>query len=337
MDEYCKKHCISSYVFLKESSSMSTSQIFLTNSYQNLPTLNSSVNNPNHHINSSSTELFQSQFLKVRSLVDNGIRFIERKLNLEDFLKSSNTIINNLQSFYSINLSSMQNSGFLFPISSSNSSGVSSVIGNASSVSLASGMSSNSSTNINNTGSNTVYADLLTSMFATSSSASFISSPAVSSTSTNSAGSNLNYNLASFSSANISSQINITLLSEPSTRQQGNDRGGSNKKKLEAQLISKVNSVCNLFNTRTRIELIAIEVQDNVIQCLANGLHLEMDEQYFNQNWQQCLDKLNIKAKKQLANLRVDEIIKDLRYSRKSKIFILYSLKSDQFKLLVMP
>ena len=315
---------------------MSTSQIFLTNSYQNLSTFNSSVNNPNHHLNSASAELFQSQFLKVRSLVDNGIRFIERKLNLEDFLKSSNTLINNLQSFNSINSSSMQNSGFLFPVSGSNSSGVASVVGNASNVSLASGMSSNSATNVNNTCSNAVYADLLSSMFATSSSASFISSPAVSSTSANSAGSNPNSNLASFSTANMSSQINITLLSEPSTRQQGNDRG-SNKKKLEAQLVSKVNSVCNLFNARTRIELIAIEVQDNVIQCLATGLHLEMDEQYFNQNWQQCLDKLNIKAKKQLANFRVDEIIKDLRYSRRSKIFILYSLKSDQFKLLVTP
>ena len=132
------------------------------------------------------------------------------------------------------------------------------------------------------------------------------------------------------------SQLNVTLLLEPSNKQQSSS--SSNRKKLESQIVSKISHVFALFNTRVRIELIVIETPDNVIQSLANGLHLEMDEQYFNANWISCLEKLNNpKYKKQLCNFKLDEVIHDLRYIKKSKVFILYSLKSDQFKLLVAP
>ena len=63
----------------------------------------------------------------------------------------------------------------------------------------------------------------------------------------------------------------------------------------------------------------------------------EMEEQYFNANWAHFLEKLNnVKSKKQLSNFKLDELIHDLRYVKKSKVFVFYSLKSDQFKLLVV-
>lgn len=132
-------------------------------------------------------------------------------------------------------------------------------------------------------------------------------------------------------------QINITILTESSSRQQSSERGIS-RKKLESQLLTKINHVFNLFNNKTRIELIAMEVQDNVIHCLANGLRLEMDEHQFNSNWSQCLEKLNsVKNKKQLVNFKLDEILHEMRYVKKSKVFVLYSLKSDQYRLMVLP
>lgn len=111
---------------------------------------------------------------------------------------------------------------------------------------------------------------------------------------------------------------------------------GSSRKKIESQLITKISPVIALFNSKTRIELIAMEVQDNVINCLANGLKLDMDESHFNSNWSQCLINLNsLKNKKQICNLKLDEVLKDLRYVKKSKVFVLYNLKSDQYKLIV--
>ena len=90
---------------------------------------------------------------------------------------------------------------------------------------------------------------------------------------------------------NIMSQLNITLLLEPSSKPQS--IAGSTRKKLESQVVSKISHVLALFNTRIRIELIVIETPENVIQALANGLHLEMDEQLFNSNWAQCMEKIN--------------------------------------------
>lgn len=132
-------------------------------------------------------------------------------------------------------------------------------------------------------------------------------------------------------------QLNITILVDATCRQQSIERGSS-RKKLESQIMTKVNHVITLFNSKTRIELIALEVPDNVINCLANGLRLDMDEQHLSSNWAQCLEKLNsAKNKKQLCNYKLDEIIRELRYNKKSKVFILYNLKSDQYKLLVIP
>ena len=37
------------------------------------------------------------------------------------------------------------------------------------------------------------------------------------------------------------------------------------------------------------------------------------------------------------SNFKLDEILRELRYFKKSKVFILYSLKSEQYKLLVAP
>ncbi len=137
-------------------------------------------------------------------------------------------------------------------------------------------------------------------------------------------------------SSNVMSQLNITLLTEPYSRQQPNI--GSNRKKLEIQIATKISQAVSLFNARTRIELIAIDTPDNVIQTLANYLHLEMEEQCFNANWLLFLEKLeNTRFKKQLCNFRLNELIRDLRYVKKSKVFVFYSLRSEQFKLLVAP
>ena len=138
------------------------------------------------------------------------------------------------------------------------------------------------------------------------------------------------------SSLNNMPQLNITLLLEPSSRSQSSNSSNVNRKKLETQIVNKIGHVFALFSTRTRIELIAIETPDNVIQALANGLHLDMDESAYMGNWNQCLDKINQKYRKQLTNFKLDDIIRDLRYSKRSKVFMLYSLKSDQYKLIVV-
>ena len=133
-------------------------------------------------------------------------------------------------------------------------------------------------------------------------------------------------------------QINITILTETSSRQQSSERNsGSSRKKLEAQLLTKINHILAIFHAKTRIELIAMEVPDNVIHCLAQGLGLDMEENHFNSNWSQCLERLNsVKNKKQFVNFKLDEILCEMRYARKSKVFILYSLKSDQYRLIVL-
>ena len=128
--------------------------------------------------------------------------------------------------------------------------------------------------------------------------------------------------------ASNSSQINITILVESANSRQQSMERGPTRKNLEARLITKINHVLTLFNSKTRVELIAMEVQDNVINCLANGLRLDMDEKHFSSNWSQCLENLNnIKSKKQLSNFRLDEMLRDFRYVKKSKVFVFLQFK----------
>ena len=90
MDEFCKKYAISSYVFLKEGMSISTSQILLSNSYKNQQTVaNLSTSPPPAY----ATPI--TQYLKIRSIFDKESKFTEKKLNLQDFLVQSNSVINN--------------------------------------------------------------------------------------------------------------------------------------------------------------------------------------------------------------------------------------------------
>lgn len=321
MDEYCKKYCINSYVFLKESSSTSTQQIFLENPYRTLENTysNSSIANPSSSV---SSEQSTTQYLKIRSLVNRGIKFIEKKINLLDFLHRSNSIINNMTSFNSLNSTqgmNIQPFSLFFNFNQTNP--------------LFQTVSTSSNSNIN------TYADYISSSIANcqlSSNTYPPATPNILSNSTNSIGKDTNVT-PSFTSNNSMAQVNITILIESSSRQQSNERNPS-RKKIEVQLLSKINHVLTLFNSKTRIELIAMEVQDNVIHCLANGLRLDMDEHHFRSNWNQCLEKLNnVKNKRQLHNFKFDEIIYDLRYVKKSKVFILFSTKSDQYKLLVIP
>lgn len=340
MDEYCKKYCINSYVFLKESSSLQTSQVFLSNSLSstntisfetsNSETINSNSNSNNNNITSSNMN-----FLKIRSLVDKGLKIFEKKFNLQEFLMNSNTIINNMTSFNSMNSNSVQNSGFQFL--NQNYSTPTSVISSVSSSNALNNFGSTSSlasVQSSNISSNSTYIEYLSSMissiFSPTNASSYTASPVP-------IGNNMSTNSSNnFNSSGIMSQLNVTFLTEPYNRQQSSSN--SSKRKSENQIVSRISHVFSLFSTRTRIELIVIEMPDNVIQCLVSCLRLEMDEQYFSTSWSQFLDKLNnIRFKKQLCNLKLDELIHDLRYVKKSKVFVFYSLKSDQFKILVAP
>lgn len=139
----------------------------------------------------------------------------------------------------------------------------------------------------------------------------------------------------SSSSLNYLSQVNFHLLQPLGTG--GNSGSASqNRKRVEAQILAKISSIFPLFNSRTRIEIIVTDLPDCVIEVLATSLRLEMDEQFFEANWIQCLEKItNLKHRKQLSNYRLDELLRDLRFQKRSKVFVLYNLKSDQFKLIV--
>ena len=350
IDEYCKKHSISSYAYIKTTSPTYTSQIFstFTNSASN-PTgdVNSTNVNANSNLksNQSSGDLLESgsnglslvsssmsssnnnsnnisnySILKIKSIVEKSSKYLEKKFNLQEFLANTNIVISNLtSSFNSLNFNPTQ-SLFFNTLSNAQNTPIQSSSGY---------MNSLSGTNLNNmtssnpntsqTGHFTSYLDFIDSRLnsVAPSSMSFASTP-IAIQNTNSS------NTQSSANLNVLSQLNVTILLEPSSKQQS--MVGASRKKLENQIVSKIIHVFALFNTRVRIELLIIETPDNVIQALANGLHLEMDEQYFTANWVQCLEKLN--------NLKV---LRELRYVKKSKVFILYSLKSEQFKLIVVP
>jgi hypothetical protein len=269
-------------------------------------------------------------FLKLRSIFDKSVKLVEKKLNLAEFLANSNTLINNMTTFNTLNING--NFGLFSPISNTinNSLGVSANT-NSSSNNFGGSTGSLNQAAFGLNSNNGSYFDLISSALtqAANSYTSSASSPANVS--------NSNTTSSSSSSIRDRTQLNFTLLMESGSKQQSSG-GRFNRQKLESQIIPKISHLFNLFNSKTRIELIAIEIPENVISVLANGLHLEMEAESFDSNWRQCLDKLNnTKYKKQLINHRFDEIIKDLRYGKKSKVFILYTLKTHQFKLLVSP
>lgn len=266
---------------------------------------------------SSSKNEENFSFVRIKAFADKTAKFIEKKFSLSEFLANTNMLINNMSTYSSLN------SNYAFSYSTSSSSTHLSALNSSSS------STSLNSANTNNQLSNSSYVELIVAAFnqTTASSLPYTTSPAISSSIISN----------SSSSTSVMSQLNVTMLLEPSNKQQSSG-SSSSRKKLESQIVSKISHVFALFNTRVRIELIVIETPDNVIQALANGLHLEMEEQCFNANWASCLEKINNpKYKKQLCNFKLDEILHDLRYAKKSKVFILYSLKSDQFKLLVAP
>jgi len=354
-----------------------TSQLFSSLSHSNLTDSSLSSSSSNDTINSSS----HSNLIRIRSIIEKGIKFVEKKFNLHDFLVNSNTIINNMSTFNSIHSNSLNNSGFYFlnhtnfstptsqystnmPNTCQSSSSLSNNNNNNNNFGSSSSLNSNISSQHTNSNTSNTYIDYLSAIISNSLFSPINSGSPLSNSSlilsNNSSNNNINNtnitnsnSLSSISgsvsgsggggcgggninSSNVMSQLNITLLTEPYSRQQPNI--GSNRKKLEIQIATKISQAVSLFNARTRIELIAIDTPDNVIQTLANYLHLEMEEQCFNANWLLFLEKLeNTRFKKQLCNFRLNELIRDLRYVKKSKVFVFYSLRSEQFKLLVAP
>lgn len=100
MDEFCKKYAISSYVFLKEGMSSTTSQILLSNSYKNQDRGSIGLSTSPPYATPS------VQYLKIRSIFDKESKFTEKKINLQDFLVQSSALINNMSLVNSLNQSS---------------------------------------------------------------------------------------------------------------------------------------------------------------------------------------------------------------------------------------
>lgn len=127
MDEYCKKHGINTYTFINDNSTIYTAQQFAsidgsTQSSSTTTTSSSvtfSVQQSTTTTTSSTGTLNGGQsFVKVRSLVERGYKFVEKKFNLTDFLANSNALINNMSSYNSISSSFLQNpisTGAIFP------------------------------------------------------------------------------------------------------------------------------------------------------------------------------------------------------------------------------
>lgn len=162
---------------------------------------------------------------------------------------------------------------------------------------------------------------------------------------------------SSTSALNYLAQANFHLLLESSGRQTGGGGGGGQggggggggagggtqpglslpyRKRIETQIIAKCNNVFPIFNSRTRIEIIVIDLPDNVLGVLASTLRLDQDEQAFQNSWNQCLEQIgNLKHRRLLGNYNLDQTIRDLRFAKRSKVFILFNMRNDQFKLLV--
>lgn len=247
-------------------------------------------------------------FLSIRSWIDRGFRFNEKEFNLTDFLALSNQIIQNMSSMVPFNSGSSNLQLIPSPIANT-------LVGSG-------GLNS---TRRFSTSASQSYTDFVNSMLSPNNTSL---NPLVSSSPANTT------NSASLTNLNSMSQLNVTLLLEPANRQQTNNN--VNKRKLEQHVIGKLGHVFAIFSSKTRIELIVIETHENVIQILSNHLHLEQDKANFRNNWNLCMDKINNKKyARQLTNFRLEEILYELRYVNKSKVFIIYGYKSDQFKLLV--
>lgn len=153
----------------------------------------------------------------------------------------------------------------------------------------------------------------------------------------------LNQGTSSSSALNYMSQVNFHMLQSTGSGGGGGGGGGGssgsasqNRRRIEAQIVSKISNIFSLFSSRTRIEIVVVDLPDCVMQVLSTSLHLEMDEQYFQANWNQCIEQIsNLKHRKQLFNYKLDELLRDLRYQKRSKVFVLFNSKSDQFKLIV--
>ena len=315
MENYCKKQCVSTCVFLSEGSTIGAGQAF--NGGQGGSSVGSSVSGngissgeisgslvstaSSNNLNNNSNSIY----VKVRCL-EKGVRVAEKKFSLNDFLLSTNWIIENFPLPNPFNSLVPNN----FPFHTNNPT------------------TTTGQNQVNLTNNLTNYAEAINYCVTNYPPKNTVHSGSTSNTGSNSSQS-------SSKSTNAFSQLNITILHENSGKQQ---QQTANRKKYEAQILPKIGQVLSLFSSRTRVELIGIDSPDNVIQCLASGLHLEADEASFSSNWTQCLEKLsNTRFKKQLISFKLDEVIRELRYVECSKVFIFYSLKTNQFKLIVIP
>ncbi len=129
------------------------------------------------------------------------------------------------------------------------------------------------------------------------------------------------------------SAINLSLASTSSN----NSPINVTRKKTEAHILQRIQSTLQLFSTKARIELIAIDLQELIVHTLANNLRLDLDEQIFSSSWLACMDKLNFKLRKQLVVYKLDELLYDLRFVKRSKVFVFYSLKTEAFRVIVAP
>jgi hypothetical protein len=127
MDEYCKKHSICHYAYINDSSTMYTSQLFNSSLFSLSTDKQENSNNLNipYGMNNQTNGTLNAtnhSYIRIRSLIEKGYKFIEKKFNLNEFLANSNTLINNMSSYNSITSSYLQNSGFQYFPNSSNTS-----------------------------------------------------------------------------------------------------------------------------------------------------------------------------------------------------------------------
>lgn len=300
MDSYCKNHSISSYVYINDDGYSSITHKLFLNYLQ--PQRQPSRSN---EILASSSH--NKTCLKIRSINDK-LKFNEKSFSLNEFLFNLNQIIQNHKTFL-LNFNPQVPLTPLKTISSTNS-----ISPTTNNTTVTTSLDSICSTILSYSPNQTQSTQL----------------PIINNTNQ--------------SSLNNWSQLNITILQD-SQRQQstsisnnvGSSGGGSSSNANINRIIARLTHLFSIFSSRTRIEIIVIDSPDLVIQTLGTYINIDCDEKTLHQYFTKCYDKLIKKYEKQLINYRLEDILKDLRFIKKSKVFILCSLNGEYYKLLVAP
>lgn len=338
MDNYCKRNSILNYIYLNNSESqaiMQISKIFQrhhsNNQESKLSTLTTTSHDDDYNLNNIEFSI------RIFSNSKGTSKYIDKKYILNDFLFSLHKFLNSTFTPF-VSLSSIISPIFNVSTAASNLLTVGSsqlitqcielVINGNSTVA---GHHHHSQQQQQLPQQQQIQQQQAQNILSQTNIIVLLETSTRSSTPATSSGSTSSSQLSSSLTNSNSSLNNLNLSSRNSN---------ANFKKIESQIITRLMHVLQLFSTRTRIEVIAIEINDSVLQLLANSIHLESDEAHFDLNWKEFLDKLdklNSRCRRQIINFKLEELIRDLRYKVRSKVFIIYSIKSEQYKIFVAP